>query len=201
MSESLQEIETVTANQTLDPGSPERVRSTLERSELEKNLRLISETRDLREALGYVQRAVELAPDDPRVRQSLYGMLLALTDRDPFVAYVMEDENSYVIKFRNSRPFVVPKGRGNIDVFPRVARTEGERILRMLRWSLLGLIPGGLGAILLLPVFYLWSCKLLIAPGIPDQDRHLAIVALYLSSAFAFLGAVLFGLLLLHWVG
>lgn len=195
------EITGAMAIHTLNQDSPPVGAPTLDQGELDKYLRLLSETRDSREALGYVERAVELAPTDLRVRKWLHGTLIALTDRDPFIEYLTESEGMYVVAFRNSRPVVIPKDRGKIEVSPPVSRTEGERIIHLLRWSVLGLIPAGLGAILFLPIVYLRALMVLTAPSLPNRESRLAIVALYLSSFLALVGAIISGLLLLHWIG
>ncbi len=56
-----------------------------------------------------------------------------------FSLFLAETDKQYVIKFRNSWPFSVPKARGLQELYPPRKRTDGERALSMMWWLILGL--------------------------------------------------------------
>src|SRR5512141_2319720 len=120
----------------------------VDRGQLEQLLHQARTARSPEEALEYVQRAVDMVPDDPRVQSSVQLSLFEKLSSDAFLAFLAETDRRYVISFRNSRPFAVPKARAEAEAYPPVRRTDAERGLRMMWWMILGLIPAGLGAII-----------------------------------------------------
>src|SRR5690349_58341 len=95
-------------------------------------------------ALEYAQRAADVLPDHPEVQESVQRSVFSRLDHDAFVAFVAESDKHYVIRFRNSRPIVVPKARLHQELFPSLKRPEGERVLGMIWWVILGLVPAGI---------------------------------------------------------
>src|SRR5512133_779452 len=124
----------------------------VDRGQLEQLLHQARVARSPEEALEYVQRAVDMLPDDPRVQSSVQLNLFDRLSSDAFLAFLAETDKRYVISLRNSRPFAVPKSRAEAELYPPARRTDAERALRMMWWMILGLIPAGLGAIILSPI-------------------------------------------------
>ncbi len=154
----------------------------------ERWLQIIRSTRDPDEALEFAQRAVDLQPDNPRVHASLLRIVGEQLKRDPFVAFLAETDKHYVITFRNSRPIVVPKARTNRELFPPIQRTEGERVLGMVWWVVLGLVPAGIGAIILSPWVVRRALRVINDRQAEPRDQRLAWLALFLAAGLVQLG-------------
>lgn len=164
-------------------------------------LQLSYTAQDPRLALEYVQRAVDLRPNDPAIQAGLCYILSTRLKDDPYVEFLAETDKNYVVTMRNSRPVVIPKSRGKSEVYPPTRLTDAERVARMVGWMALGLVPAGLGAFVLAPVAMRRAFKLLRKRELPARDQRIALVSLVLASGIGLAGEVLFGLLLLHWLG
>jgi hypothetical protein len=156
---------------------------------------------DPEEALDFAQRAVRMQPADPRVQASLLRVVEEQLKRDPFVAFLAETDDHYVITFRHSRPIVVPKARTNREVFPPVQRAEGERVLGMVWWVALGLVPVGIGAIILSPLIVRRALGVINRPEAAPRDQRLAWVALLLAALLGCVGDLFALLMVIHLVG
>ncbi len=170
-------------------------------AEVERLLELSRQAPDSRTALEYAERAVDLSPDDPRVQESVQRSVLARLHEDAFVAFVAETDRTYVVNFRNSRPIVIPKARTEPEPFPAAPRTEGEHVLGMIWWMLLGLLPAGIGALILSPIVVPRALRILMQHDASAREQRLAWVALNLASGLGLLGAFFTLLLVLHLVG
>ncbi len=166
--------------------------------EVDHWLQLSYQAQDLPSALEYVERAAELNPDDPRVQWRVQQCVTAVLSYDAFVAFVAETDRTYVINFRNARPIVVPKARTQPERFPPVQRTEGERVLGMVWWLLLGLVPVGVGALILSPIVAQRAQHVIHLRNVNAREQRLAWVAFNLAGVFGLLGAFFTLLLVLH---
>ncbi len=164
-------------------------------------LNLVVSTADSNQALEYVQNAVDLDPDDPRVRASLLKVLEKKLARDPFVAYLAETSENYVISFRNSRPIVIPKGRPPRELFPPVQRTESERTLGMIWWVVLGLVPAGLGALIFSPIVMQRAFTVLGKGQVEASEKRIAWLTIFLAVGLGCLGELFSLLFILHLIG
>jgi tetratricopeptide (TPR) repeat protein len=169
--------------------------------QLDAWLWLGSVTADEKGSLQCLQRAMELAPDDPRVQQALQRVLLGSLERDAFIAYLAESDKTYTVTLRSSSPLLIPKARAVSKVFPPPRFTEGESIFRLLVWMTLGLLPLGIGTLLLLPYVVGRSIRLLRTPHLEPIERRRVEIALLAALSLGVCGVALFGLLLLHWLG
>ncbi len=156
---------------------------------------------DPQTALEYAQRAVDARPEDPVVQQSLLQLITEKLARDPFVAFLAETDRSYIVTFRNSRPIVVPKARANPETFPSLVPTEAERLLGLLWWAVLGLLPAGLGALAVGLIVVRRSLRILTRPHVEPREERLAWLAIFLGSALGLLGEFFALLLILHLIG
>ncbi|MGZ6317305.1 MAG: hypothetical protein ACXWNQ_08605 [Anaerolineales bacterium] len=149
-------------------------------------------------ALEYVQQAVDMLPDDPRVQASAQLRVFEKLNRDAFLAFLAETDKQYVIKFRNSRPFSVPKARGPQELYPPVKRNDGERALGMMWWLILGLIPAGLGAVILSPFVVGRAIAALQHNSADGREQRMAWTAILLALTLGFLGLLCTALLTIH---
>ena len=67
------------------------------REQLEELLHDVRTAPNSDTALEYVQRAVDLRPDDPRVQSSVQLSLFNKLNSDAFLAFLGETDNKYVI--------------------------------------------------------------------------------------------------------
>ena len=172
----------------------------LTNKELSALLKASADASDVEEALEYAQRAADLSPDDPEVQGSVQAGVFGKLRRDSYVAFVAETGRHYVVTFRNSRPVVIPKGRRALDAFPEAERTEGERALGMIAWVILGIIPAGLGAMLLSPLVASRALDVLIHQRRDPIERRRAWVVIALCAVLGCVGMVFSLLLAIHLV-
>jgi hypothetical protein len=151
-------------------------------------------------ALEYAQRAANLRPDDPRVHESVQRSVIGTLDHDPFVAFLAETEKTYIVTLRSPRPIVVPKGRMQPEVFPTAQPTRGERALGMVWWMALGLLPAGIGALILSPFVVRRGVDVLKGQVSDNREKRLAILTIFLAFGIGALGGLFTSLLLLHMI-
>ncbi len=178
--------------------SPAESTGALDRGQLEELLHKARTAGDGETALEYVQRAVDLLPDDPRVLSSVQLSMFEKLNSDAFLAYLAETDKSYVITFRNSRPFSVPKARAEAEQYPPTHRTEAERALRMMWWMILGLIPAGIVTVVLSPFALRHGIRALKRDHGDPQQHRLAWTAIFVAFSLGLLGAFFSALLVLH---
>jgi tetratricopeptide (TPR) repeat protein len=164
-------------------------------------LRLSYATPDPYQALEYVQRAVELRPNDPAIQSGLRYILFNRFKQDPFVEFLAETDRDYVITLRGSRPVVVPKRRKRSEIFPPAKSSEGQRVAGMLGWMALGILVAGAGALVLAPVVIRRAYRLLNTRGIEPIEQRRALLTLIFAAVLGLLGEAIFALFLLHWFG
>ncbi len=169
-----------------------------ERARLEMLLHQARTASDGDQALEFVQRAVEMHPEDPRVQSHVQLRLFEKLGSDAFLAFLAETEQRYVISFRRSRPISVPKARAEPEPYPPSQRTEAEKALRMMWWMLLGLVPAGIGAVVLSP-FAIWhGVRALQRDGHDLRQERMAWAAIFVALGLGILGAFFTALLVLH---
>lgn len=172
-----------------------------QRKEIDALLKACSAAPDNDTALEYAQRAADALPDDPQVQESVQRSVFARLNQDAFVAFLAETHKHYVITFRNSRPVVIPKSRTQPEIFPVVKHTEGERSVGMLWWLILGLIPAGIGTLILSPLVMGHALEVILRPGLDAREKRLAWVAVFLTVVLGLLGMFFALLLVLHLIG
>jgi hypothetical protein len=151
-------------------------------------------------ALEYAQQAIDLRPNDPRV---LAVVQLSIFDKlrpDPFLAYLAEADGRYVIRFRNSRPFNVPTARNEQEYYPPPRRTDSEKAMSMMWWMLLGLVPAGLGAIILSPLAIRRGMIGLQRDSADPRQYRMAWMAISIAFLLGLAGLAFGALLLLHFL-
>ena len=188
---------------SLEDTQPSRTRASVPVSgadgqQLDLLLREARTAQDPDRALQYLERAVALVPDDPRVQSTVQLSLFDKLSSDAFLAYLAETDRRYVIAFRDARTFTVPKARNQPEQYPPTKRTEAERAMRMMWLLLLGLIPAGLGTIILSPVAIRHGIRALQRESQDPQQHRLAWAAIITAFVLGALAVVFAALLLLH---
>ncbi len=168
------------------------------RAQVETLLHKARTAHDSDQALQYVQRAVDLVPDDPRVQSTVQLNLFDKLSSDAFLAYLAETDRRYVISFRDSRPISVPKARNNPEPYPPKHRTEAERAMRMMWWMVIGLIPAGLVTIILSPLALRHGIRSLRRESRDPEQHRMAWAAIFMALLLGALGVFFAALLLLH---
>lgn len=171
---------------------------SVDRGRLETLLHQARTAHSPEEALEFAQRAVDMVPNDPRVQSSVQLSLFDKLNRDAFLQYLAETDQRYVIAFRNSRPFAVPKARNEPEAYPPLHRTDAERALRMMWWLILGLIPAGLGTIILSPIALRFGIRALQQNSRDPRQHRMAWAAIGIALALGVLGVFFAALLVLH---
>ncbi len=161
-------------------------------------LNLSAQAPDAHTAVDFAQRAIDLWPDDPRVQAGVQRSLLLRLGQDAFIAYLAETDRNYVVAFRNSRPVAVPKARAEPEEFPRLRATPSDRVWRLIGLMLLGLLPAGLGALVLSPLVLPRAAAILADGRASRSERRSALLALAVSGLIGLVGAALSLALLLH---
>jgi hypothetical protein len=173
----------------------------LSRADIDRVLKASRGARSPHLALEYAQRAADVLPDDPQVQESIQRGVFKKLKQDAFIAFLAETEKHYVITFRNSRPVVVPKARAQPEIFPEGQKTEGERVLGMLWWVILGLLPAGIGALILSPLTMGSAIYILRRRNMDAREKRLAWVTVFLAGVLGLLGMFFTLLLVLHLIG
>lgn len=177
---------------------PDNATGGFDRAQLETLLHQARTARDSDQALEYMQRAVDMLPDDPRVQSNVQLTMFDKLSRDAFLAFLAETDRRYVITFRDSRPFSVPKARNEPEPYPPAHRTEAERALRMMWWMILGLIPAGLVTLILSPLALRHGIRALKRDYRDPQQHRMAWAGIFMALFLGTLAAFFAALLVLH---
>jgi hypothetical protein len=126
--------------------------------------------------------------------------LLHQIDRDPFVGYVTETDHSYIVRLRHSQQIIVPKGHGRRELFPPLTQSAGDRTIGMIGWMVFGLLPAGVGTLILCP-FVLRDAFNVLRVSSVTRERRLAVVSAIAALVLGAIGEVFVLLLVLHLIG
>lgn len=132
--------------------------------------------------------------------QSDMPSFLSHVHRDPFVGYVAETDEQYIVEPRGSRPLAIPKGSASQESFPPTSQTEGERAMGMIGWMMFGLLPVGVGALVLCPLVLRNAFNILRRSSV-RRERRLALFAAIAALCLGLIGEVFVLLLVLHLIG
>ena len=152
-------------------------------------------------ALEYSQRAADLSPDDPDVQEHLQALVFDRLRQDPSVSFLAETPKHYIVSFRGSRPLMVPKARSATASTLERPRTEAERTFGLLRWMIIGLIPAGIGALILSPLAIGRAVGVLAHGTASRRDRRLAWLTIGVAAVAGLLGMIFSLALALHILG
>jgi hypothetical protein len=159
------------------------------------SLNLENTSGNLEESLTQLNQELELNPENADARQALYQTMQQMLRKDAFLAYQNETNDHYTIRTFAEFQFVHPKDRAMPDIFPQLEQAPAQKAINWLVWSLIGLIPAGLGTIVCAPLAMFAAIKLLLRNNSLSERRRAWVV---LGSAIVlWLIALLFFLILI----
>jgi len=147
----------------------------------------------LEESVTALNQVLDQNPGNAVARQALYETMQQLLRKDAFLAYQSETNAFYTIRTPAEFQFIHPKDRIVPEPFPAREFVPAKAATTWLGWSVVGLIPAGLGALVCAPLAILASVKLLHQPtSLIDRRRawvilSLAIVLWLFALAFLFI--------------
>ncbi len=149
------------------------------------------------EKISALNQVLRLNPRNGAARQALYEVMQGLLRKDPFLIYQGETNSSYQITTLEDFRFIHPKDRAISAPFPPPAWSPGQSAQRWLGWAALGLIPAGLGTLVLAPVAMRAAFNL-IQRSEHSVERRRAWVVLCGAAALWLIALVLVFILILH---
>ena len=173
---------------SLTEGDPENLRAWLWRARLAPARA---------ERLRCLSLVLERRPDHPGARRDLYEALWAELEADPFLDYDGETDHLYRVRTGDDTPVTVPKQRRPPEPFPPPAPGPLRPAWRWLRLALVGLLPAGLGAVLLAPVAAVAALRA-GRRALSARDKKARRIALLLASLIWLAGLALAFLFFLH---
>lgn len=151
----------------------------------------------LEEASAALSQALTLNPANNTTRHGLYEAMQGLLRQDAFLEYLAETDDFYHIRTHTNLTLAHPKDRATAEPFPPPAPPPAREAFRWLGWSVIGLIPAGLGALICAPVAMLAAIHLLRSRP-SKADRQRAWLVMWGSLAVWLLAALLVQILILH---
>ncbi len=132
------------------------------------------------EQLMCLSRTYSLDPSFPDVAKDLRAAVQALVEREPFLAYVHETERFYQVRSGLDLLINIPKNRAFETPYLQKSPGLAEPAFRWLAMSVLALLIGGVGAVLLAPVAAFQALRLM-ATSRARGDRVRSWIVLILS--------------------
>ncbi len=130
------------------------------------------------ERLMCLSRAYSLNPALPGASADLRAAVQALLQREPFLAYVHETEEFYQVRSGLDLLVNIPKNRAFETPYLKMTPGLVDPAFRWLAASLLALLLGGVGAVLLAPVTAFQALRLQATSTSPADRLRLRIVLL-----------------------
>lgn len=153
----------------------------------------------LEESVTTLTKELELNPQNAAARQALYETMQQMLQKDAFLAYQNETNEHYIVSTIADFQIVHPKDRAMPELFPRLEQPPSQNAMNWLGWSLLGLIPAGLGTLVCAPVAMFAAIKLLLQKN-AISDRRRAWVVLGSVIVLWLIALVFVIILILHLV-
>lgn len=153
----------------------------------------------LEESVTALNQMLEQNPENAVARQSLYETMQQLLRKDAFLAYQGETDVIYKVRTLTEFQFIHPKDRAMAELFPPQNSPPARTAIHWLGWSVVGLIPAGLGTLVVAPLAMIAAIKLLRQP-IELIDRRRAWIVIGGAIVLWLIALVLFFILTLHLV-
>jgi hypothetical protein len=131
----------------------------------------------LEEKLMCLSRLYVLDPHFDPARPHLIQAMRDLLHEDPFLGYLGETDDMYRVKSGLEIYLNIPKSRAVFEPYPAKKPDVLHSTQRLLLFSAIGLLLGGIGAILLAPLAALNAMLLLTRP-LSHHDQGRALVAM-----------------------
>ena len=132
------------------------------------------------EKLMCLSRAVSLDPNYPDLQKELRSSIQALLKQEPFLAYVHENAKFYQVRSGRDLLINVPKNRTFETPYLKKEPGLTQPAFRWLNYSVLALLLGGVGAVLLAPIAAFQALRLQ-ASSRTREDRMRLWIVLILS--------------------
>ena len=132
------------------------------------------------EKLMCLSRAVSLDPNYPEIQNELRTAIQALLRQEPFLAYVHENPEFYQVRSGRDLLINVPKNRTFETPYLKKKPGLAQPAFRWLNYSVLALMLGGVGAVLLAPIAAFQALRLQAASP-SHEDRMRLWIVLILS--------------------
>jgi hypothetical protein len=124
------------------------------------------------EQLMCLSRAYSLDPAFPDAKKELRVAVQALLKQEPFLAYVHETEELYQVRSGRDMLINIPKNRAYEKPYLQKSPGLAKPAFRWLSFTLLALLLGGVGAVLLAPITAFQVLRLQASsPSREDQAR------------------------------
>jgi hypothetical protein len=144
----------------------------------------------LEETLAALSQVLTLNPANDAARQALYEAMQHLIREDAFLASIAETDGFYYVRTPTKLRFAHPKDRAVPELFPPSRPPPTRVVFRWLAWSLVGLVPAGLGTLVCAPLAMVAALRLLHQKP-TKADRQRAWVALGIAAALWLLALLL----------
>ena len=128
------------------------------------------------EKLMCLSRAVSLDPNYPEIQNELRTSIQALLKQEPFLAYVHENAEFYQVRSGRDLLINVPKNRTFETPYLKMKPGLAQPAFRWLNYSVLALLLGGVGAVLLAPIAAFQALRLQASSRTREERMRLWIV-------------------------
>ncbi len=163
------------------------------------SLNLVNPSDTLEESVTALNQVLELNPENTVARQELYETMQQLLRKDAFLAYQGETDVIYKIRTLAEFQFIHPKDRAMVELFPPQNSPPARTAINWLGWSVVGLIPAGLGTLVFAPLAVIAAIKLL-RQQVELIDRRRAWIVISGAIALWLIALVFFFIFILHLV-
>jgi len=163
------------------------------------SLNFANPSETLEESVTALNQVLELNPENIVARQALYETMQQLLRKDAFLAYQGETDVIYKIRTLAEFQFIHPKDRAMAELFPPQSSPPARSAINWLGWSVVGLIPAGLGTLIIAPLAMISAIKLLRQP-VELIDRRRAWIVISGAIVLWLIALVFFFILILHLV-
>jgi hypothetical protein len=153
----------------------------------------------LEESVTALNQMLVLNPNNIAARRTLYETMQQLLRKDAFLAYQGETDVIYKIRTIAEFQFIHPKDRATAELFPPQNSPPARAAIHWLGWAVVGLIPAGVGTLILAPIALIAAIKLLRQP-VELIDRRRAWVVISGAIVLWLIALVFFFILTLHLV-
>jgi hypothetical protein len=140
------------------------------------SINLSKTSENLEESVIALNQVLESNPENTAARQELYETMQELLNKDAFLAYQGETNDFYKIRTGAEFQFIHPKDRATAEPFPPTKSPPAHTAVFWLGWSLVGLIPAGLGTLVIAPLAIIAAIKLLLQQASLQDHRRAGIV-------------------------
>lgn len=160
---------------------------------------LASPNETLEESVTALNQVLESNPENIIARQTLYETMQQLLRKDAFLGYQGETDVIYKIRTLDEFQFIHPKDRAMAELFPPQNVPPARSAINWMGWAVVGLIPAGLGTLIIAPLAMIAAIKLL-SQKVESIDRRRAWIVIIGAIVLWLIALVFIFILTLHLV-